>query len=184
MCDVRWFGRASGWKLFLIAKTFIDLWSGDWQEPRPLCVTVTMATCLTPNCHALSCPRGLNVTGHRLRKYCFIVSDMNSSLLITLTCLIRQEGTQKIFYTITCASFYSVKLLSGFRKYCSGLCKILNAYLILLVCVYYATRCFSQWLQNTGPWLFLHRLFNDDRMYIDDNIKSGNGQYRLFSTIN
>jgi len=78
-----------GWKLFLIAKTFIDLWTGDWQEPRPLCVTVTMATCLTPNCHALSCPRGLNVTVHRLRKYCVIVSDMNSSLLIIPTYLIR-----------------------------------------------------------------------------------------------
>jgi len=89
MHDVCWFGRASSWKLFVIAKTFIDLWSGDWQEPRPLCVTVTMATCLTPKCHALSCPHGLNMTGHRLRKYSFIVSNMNSSLLITLTYLIR-----------------------------------------------------------------------------------------------
>ena len=35
---------ASGWKLFPIAKTFIDLWSGDWQQPRPWCVTVAMVT--------------------------------------------------------------------------------------------------------------------------------------------
>lgn len=137
MHDVCLFGRAFGWKLFLIVKTFIDLWSGDWQEPRPLCVTVSMATCLTPYCHALSCPHGLNMTGHRLRKYSFIVLFMNSSLLITLTYLIRQQDTQKLLYTtINFASFYSVKFLGGFQKYYSVLCEILNACLILLVYVF------------------------------------------------